>query len=295
MAIFTGSGTALATPFTDDGINFEAFSRQIDFQLENNTDALVVCGTTGEPSTMSQDEREAVIKFVVDKVGKRIPVIAGTGGNNTAKVIKDSQKAQELGADGLLVVLPYYNKTSQRGLIAHYNAVADNVDIPIIIYNVPTRTVINMLPETLAEIAQHKNIAGMKEASGDIAQVEEMVRLCGDNIDMYSGDDALVLPLLASGGKGVISTVSNIAPQHMHDLVMSYMAGDIAKAREIQYKLNPLIDTLFLEVNPIPLKSAMRLLGVDSGRMRLPLYEMGSDNVQKLKKAMTDFGFTLKG
>lgn len=293
MTVFTGSGTALATPFTEDGINFEAFSKQIDFQLANGTDALVVCGTTGEPSTMSSKEKEEVIKFVVQKAQKRIPVIAGTGGNNTKKVIEDSQKAQELGADALLIVLPYYNKTSQRGLIAHYKAVADNIDIPIIIYNVPSRTVVNMLPETLAEIAQHKNIQGMKEASGDIAQVEEMVRLCGDSIDMYSGDDLLVLPLLASGGKGVISTVSNIAPKHMHDLVMSYLAGDIKKARDIQYKLFPLIDALFLEVNPIPLKSAMKLMGVDSGRLRLPLYEMGNDNIEKLKKAMTEFGFSI--
>ncbi len=293
MAIFTGSGTALATPFTDDGINFEAFSKNIDFQLENNTDALVVCGTTGEPSTMTPEERQEVIKFVIDKTQKKVPVIAGTGGNNTKKVIEDSQKAQKLGADALLVVLPYYNRTSQRGLVAHFNAVADNVDIPIIVYNVPSRTVVSMEAETLAEIAQHKNIAAMKEASGDIALIEEMVRLCGDNIDMYSGDDQLVLPLLACGGKGVISTVSNIAPKQMHDVVASFMAGDIEKSRELQYKLAPLIDTLFLEVNPIPLKAAMKFLKVDSGLLRLPLFEMGEDNQNKLKKAMIDFGFDI--
>ncbi len=293
MTIFTGSGTALATPFTDDGINFEAFSRNIDFQLENDTDALVVCGTTGEPSTMSPQEREQVIKFVIDKTQKKVPVIAGTGGNNTKKVIEDSQLAQKLGADALLVVLPYYNRTSQRGLVAHFKTVADNVDIPIIVYNVPSRTVVNMNPETLAEIAVHKNIAAIKEAAGDVAQIEEMVRLCGDNIDMYSGDDQLVLPLLACGGIGVISTVSNIAPKQMHDLVASFMSGDIEKARKIQYKLAPLIDTLFLEVNPIPLKSAMRLLKVDSGLVRLPLYDMGDENVEKLKKAMIDFGFEI--
>ena len=293
MTIFTGSGTALATPFTEDGINFKAFSEQIDFQLDNGTDALVVCGTTGEPSTMSEQEKIEAIKFVVNKAQKRIPVIAGTGGNNTKKVIEDSQKAQELGADGLLVVVPYYNKTSQRGLVAHFKAVADNVDIPIVIYNVPGRTVLSMEAATLAEIAQHKNIQAMKEASGDIALIEEMVRLCGDNIDMYSGDDALVLPLLACGGKGVISTISNIAPQEMHDLVENFIKGDIVKARELQFKMLPLIDALFLEVNPIPLKAAMKILKRDSGRMRLPLYDMGEANRQKLEKAIKEFGFDI--
>ena len=292
MTVFTGSGTALITPFAEDSIDFTAFSKQIDFQLKNKTDALVVCGTTGEPSTMSEDEKKQAIKFVIDKAAKKVPVIAGTGGNNTAKVIKDSQQAQKLGADALLIVLPYYNRTSQRGLIAHYNSIADNVDIPIIIYNVPSRTVINMCPETLAEIAQHKNIVAIKEASGNIRQVEDMARLCPD-IDIYSGDDFIVLPLLASGGKGVISVVSNIAPRQMHDLVESFLGGDIDTARKLQYELNPLSEALFLEVNPIPLKTAMDILGMQPGKLRLPLYEMDDCNKECLVKAMKDFGFNV--
>jgi len=292
MTIFTGSATALVTPFADDKINFKAFDKQIDFQLDNGTDALVVCGTTGEPSTMSTQEKEEAIKFVVQKNEKRVPVIAGAGGNNTKKIIEDSQVAQKLGADALLISLPYYNynKNISKGLINHYLMIADNVDIPIVVYNVPSRTVVNMQAEALAEIAQHKNIVAMKEASGCMRQVQDMVRLCGDSIDMYSGDDFTVLPLLACGGKGVISVVSNIAPQQMHDLVASYMKGDISLSRKLQFALNPLCDTLFSEVNPIPTKYAMNLMGLDAGDTRMPLYEMREENINLMIRAMREFG-----
>ena len=295
MTVFTGSGTALITPFTEDGINFKAFSKQIDFQLANGTDALIVAGTTGEPATMTSREKEEAIKFVVEKADKRVPVIAGTGCNCTANVIEDSQKAQKLGADALLIVLPYYNynKNVADGLIKHYLKIADNVDIPIIVYNVPSRTVINMTAETLAEIAWHKNIAAIKEASCNIHQVEDMVRLCGDDIDVYSGDDFIVLPLLACGGKGVISVVSNIAPREMHDLVETYIRGDISLSRQIQYRLNPLTEALFSDVNPIPVKHAMNLMGLEAGPTRMPLYEMRKSNKELLEKAMKDFGIDI--
>jgi 4-hydroxy-tetrahydrodipicolinate synthase len=293
MTIFTGSATALVTPFNDDSINFKAFARHIDFQLSNGTDALVVCGTTGEPSTMTNEEKFETIKFVINETNKRVPVIAGTGGNNTKKVIEDSQKAQKLVSDALLIVTPYYNRATQKGLIAHYKMIADNVDVPIIVYNVPGRTGVNISPETLAEIACHKNIAAMKEASGNIRQIQDMVRLCGDNIDMYSGEDFAVLPLLACGGKGVISVVSNIAPKESHLLVQSYMNGDISKARQYQYMLNPLSDALFIENNPIPVKTAMNLMGMDAGKLRLPLCEMEDKNKEYLIRAMKDFGIEL--
>lgn len=293
MTIFTGSATALVTPYNDDSINYKAFAKHIDFQLSNGTDALVVCGTTGEPSTMTKEEKFESIKFVISEANKQVPVIAGTGGNNTKQVIEDSQKAQKLGADALLIVTPYYNRASQKGLIAHYTAIAQNVDLPIVVYNVPGRTGVNMKPETLAEISEHKNIAAMKEASGNIHQIQDMIRLCGDNIDMYSGDDFVVLPLLACGGKGVISVVSNIAPKESHLLVQSYMNGDISKARQYQYMLNPLSDAMFLENNPIPVKTAMNLMGMDAGKLRLPLCEMEAKNKEYLISAMKEFGIEI--
>ena len=239
MSIFTGAGVALCTPFTQDGVNFDAFGKLIDFQIDGGTDALIVNGTTGEPSTMSEEEKRAALSFALERTAGRIPVIAGTGGNDTKKVIAASIEAQKMGADALLIVTPYYNKATQKGLIAHYTAVADAVDIPIIVYNVPGRTGLNMLPETLAALAEHPNIAGMKEASGNLAQVSEMARLCGDKCDLYSGEDGLVVPLLSVGGKGVISVVSNIAPRIMHDMVEKFLSGDIAGARELQFKVNP--------------------------------------------------------
>lgn len=293
MTIFTGSATALVTPFNKDSINYTAFAKHIDFQIKNKTAAFVVCGTTGEPSTMTRKEKFEVIKFVINETAGRIPIIAGVGGNNTHQVIEDAHKAQKLGADSVLVLVPYYNKTSQRGLVKHFEAVADSVEIPVIIYNVPSRTVLNILPSTLAQLAQHKNIAAIKEASGNIRQVQDMIRLCGDYIDIYSGDDFIVLPLLACGGKGVISVVSNIAPLESHNLVSSYMAGDISKARKYQYKLNPLNDALFCDVNPIPVKTAMNLMGMDAGDLRLPLYEMELNKKQFLTNAMKEFGLEI--
>ncbi|MCK5069363.1 MAG: 4-hydroxy-tetrahydrodipicolinate synthase [Desulfocapsa sp.] len=295
MTFFTGSGTALVTPFTDDGINYESFAKHIDFQLENGTAAFIVCGTTGEPSTMTAKERASVIEFVIKESSGRVPVIAGVGGNNTQEVIENSQEAQKLKADGVLAVVPYYNKTTQKGLIKHFTAVADCVDIPVMIYNVPSRTVLSLEAVTLAELAQHKNISAIKEASGDLRLIQDMVRLCGDNIDMYCGDDHVVLPLLASGGKGVVSVISNIAPKESRLLVESYMAGDISKARQYQYKLNPLNDALFCEVNPIPVKTAMNLMGMEAGKLRLPLCEMEDENLKFLISSMKKFGLEIKG
>ncbi|MBC8528498.1 4-hydroxy-tetrahydrodipicolinate synthase [Christensenellaceae bacterium NSJ-44] len=290
MSIFTGAGVALCTPFTQDGVNFDAFGKLIDFQIDGGTDALIVNGTTGEPSTMSEEEKRAALSFALERTAGRIPVIAGTGGNDTKKVIAASIEAQKMGADALLIVTPYYNKATQKGLIAHYTAVADAVDIPIIVYNVPGRTGLNMLPETLAALAEHPNIAGMKEASGNLAQVSEMARLCGDKCDLYSGEDGLVVPLLSVGGKGVISVVSNIAPRIMHDMVEKFLSGDIAGARELQFKVNPLAAALFCEVNPIPAKTALRLIGIDAGPLRLPLTEMSDANLARLKREMQAFG-----
>ena len=290
MSIFTGAGVALCTPFTQDGVNFDAFGKLIDFQIDGGTDALIVNGTTGEPSTMSEEEKRAALSFALERTAGRIPVIAGTGGNDTKKVIAASIEAQKMGADALLIVTPYYNKATQKGLIAHYTAVADAVDIPIIVYNVPGRTGLNMLPETLAALAEHPNIAGMKEASGNLAQVSEMARLCGDKCDLYSGEDGLVVPLLSVGGKGVISVVSNIAPRIMHDMVEKFLSGDIARARELQFKVNPLAAALFCEVNPIPAKTALRLIGIDAGPLRLPLTEMSDANLARLKREMQAFG-----
>ena len=290
MSIFTGAGVALCTPFTQDGVNFDAFGKLIDFQIDGGTDALIVNGTTGEPSTMSEEEKRAALSFALERTAGRIPVIAGTGGNDTKKVIAASIEAQKMGADALLIVTPYYNKATQKGLIAHYTAVADAVDIPIIVYNVPGRTGLNMLPETLAALAEHPNIAGMKEASGNLAQVSEMARLCGDKCDLYSGEDGLVVPLLSVGGKGVISVVSNIAPRIMHDMVEKFLSGDIAGARELQFKVNPLAAALFCEVNPIPAKTALRLIGIDAGPLRLPRTEMSDANLARLKREMQAFG-----
>ena len=290
MSIFTGAGVALCTPFTQDGVNFDAFGKLIDFQIDGGTDALIVNGTTGEPSTMSEEEKRAALSFALERTAGRIPVIAGTGGNDTKKVIAASIEAQKMGADALLIVTPYYNKATQKGLIAHYTAVADAVDIPIIVYNVPGRTGLNMLPETLAALAEHPNIAGMKEASGNLAQVSEMARLCGDKCDLYSGEDGLVVPLLSVGGKGVISVVSNFAPRIMHDMVEKFLSGDIAGARELQFKVNPLAAALFCEVNPIPAKTALRLIGIDAGPLRLPLTEMSDANLARLKREMQAFG-----
>jgi 4-hydroxy-tetrahydrodipicolinate synthase len=284
----------LVTPFTDDGVNFESLANLIEFQIREGTDAILVCGTTGEPPTMTRDEKYSVIGFTVEKVAKRVPVIAGTGGYNTATVIEDSKEAERLGADALLIVTPYYNKTTQKGLIQHYAAIADAVHIPIIIYNVPGRTGLNVAPSTLKELSKIDNIVGIKEASGNIAQVTEMARLCGDKIDIYSGDDNIVVPILALGGKGVISVVANIAPRDTHEMVVKFLNGDIEGSRKLQFKLNPLIEALFLEVNPIPVKTALNLMGMNAGKLRMPLTDMSEQNLEILKKRMLEYGIKIQ-
>ena len=291
--LFKGSGVALVTPFKNGEIDFEKLGEIIEYHIKEGTDAFIVCGTTGEASTMTDEEQIKTIKFVVDKTNKRIPVIAGTGSNNTAHSILLSQKAEELGTDGLLVITPYYNKSTQKGLISHFNAIANSVNIPIIVYNVPGRTGVNIKPSTLATIAAHKNIVAVKEASGNISQVAEMARVCPDGFGIYSGNDDMILPLLSLGGCGVISVVANICPKDTHDLVCKYFEGDIEGSRKLQLDMKPLIDSLFIEVNPIPVKTAMNLLGFNMGELRLPLVDMDDSNLNVLKKELTNYGFKL--
>ena len=291
--LFQGSAVALVTPFTQDGVDFKKLGELVEYHIENNTDALVVCGTTGEATTMSDEEQLAVIKYVVDKTNKRIPVIAGTGSNNTAHSIYLSQEAERLGADGLLVITPYYNKANANGLKLHFETIANSVNLPIIMYNVPGRTSMNMKPSLVAELAKIKNIVAIKEASGDLAQVAELCRLVPDDFAVYSGNDDSILPLLALGGKGVISVLANVCPQETHDLVQKFFDGDIEGSRKIQLKLKPLIDALFIEVNPIPVKTAMNLLGFEVGNLRLPLAEMDIKNLEVLKKELANAGLNL--
>lgn len=289
MSIFQGSAVAIITPFTPDGIDFPAFSGLIERQIQGKTDAIVVCGTTGEASTMSAEEKRAAIEFVIQKVAGRVPVIAGTGGNNTANVIRDSQAAEALGADGLLIVTPYYNKATQAGLVAHYTAVADAVNIPIIVYNVPGRTGLNILPATMKKILAHKNIVGIKEASGNIEQIVNLAALCPE-CDIYSGNDDHVLPLLAVGGKGVISTIANVIPEDMHELCAAFFAGDIARARALQFKVLPIWKAAFCEVNPIPIKTMCATLGWCDGLLRLPMCPPGEANRAAIEQSLRDYG-----
>jgi len=290
MALFKGSGVAIITPFTEDGVNFEKLGELIEWHVNSGTDAIIICGTTGEASTMTDDEKKAAYKFTVEKVAKRIPVIAGTGSNDTKHSIELSKYAESVGCDGLLCVTPYYNKTTQKGLIEHYTAIADSVNIPIIIYNVPGRTGLNILPQTLKELSKHKNIAGVKEASGNISQVVEIGTFCSDEFALYSGNDDQVVPLLSVGGIGVISVVANILPKEMHEMVMSYLEGNVKRAMELQLKIKPLNDALFCEVNPIPVKTAMNLLGYEVGPLRLPLTSMSDKNLEYLKNTLKSFG-----
>ncbi len=284
--IFKGSGVAICTPFTQDGINFEAFEKLIRFQLKEGTDAIIVCGTTGEPSTMSEEEKREVIAFCIKTVAKKVPVIAGIGGNNTADVIKWAKIAKELGSDGLLAVTPYYNKCSKTGLEAHFTAVADATDLPVILYNVPGRTGVNITPDSFEKLAKHKNIVGIKEASGNISQIADMARVAGENAAVYSGNDDHVVPVLSLGGIGVISVLANIAPAYMHEMVYSYLNGDTKKACEMQLSINPLSASLFSEVNPIPVKTALRDMGFDMGPLRLPLCDMADSTYKILKQEM---------
>jgi len=293
--LFKGSGVAIVTPFTENGVNLEKLGELIEWHIAEGTDAIIICGTTGEASTMTEDEKKAAIEYTVKKVDKRIPVIAGTGTNNTAYSIKMSKWAESVGVDGLLVITPYYNKTTQKGLIEHFAAIADAVNTPIIIYNVPGRTGMNINPETLYELSKHQNIVAIKEASGNISQVAEMARLCGKDFAIYSGNDDQVVPILALGGIGVISVVANILPKDTHDMVYKFLEGDIEGSRELQFKMNPLINALFIETNPIPVKTAMNLMGMNVGPLRLPLTTMTPKNLEILKKEMINYGLTIKG
>lgn len=293
--IFKGSGVALITPFNEDGkVNFEKLGELVEFHIENNTDAIIACGTTGEASTLDDEEHLAVIKYVIDKVNKRIPVIAGTGGNDTNHSIYMSQQAEKLGADALLVITPYYNKGNKSGIKKHFEAIAASVKIPIIMYNVPGRTCVNMSPSLVAELAKLDNIVAIKEASGDLAQVAEIARLVPDDFAIYSGNDDSILPLLSLGGHGVISVLANICPKETHDLVYKFFEGDLESSRKLQLEMKPLIDALFIEVNPVPVKTAANLLGFDVGNLRLPLAEMDSKNIEVLQKELINWGLKVQ-
>ena len=292
MAIFTGAGVAIITPMNSDGsVNYEEFAKLIDFQIDNQTDSIIVCGTTGESATLSEEEHSEVIRFCIKHVNGRVPVIAGTGSNCTATAVKLSKEAEEAGADGLLVVTPYYNKATQNGLIAHYTEIANAVNIPIIMYNVPSRTGCNILPATAAKLFKEvDNIVGIKEASGDISQVATLMALTNGEIDLYSGNDDQIVPIMSLGGKGVISVLSNVAPKVAHDIPTLFLNGDVKKACELQLKSIELIKALFVEVNPIPVKHALNLMGFEVGPLREPLSPMEPKNLEVLKTAMKNFG-----
>ena len=291
--IFKGCGTAIITPFTEDGVNFEEFKKMLEFQIANNADAVIVCGTTGESSTMSLEERKETIKFAIDVVNKRIPVIAGTGSNSTKSAIEMSKYAESVGADAVLLVTPYYNKTTQKGLIMHYKAIAESINLPIILYNVPSRTGLNITPDTCLELSTIKNIVAIKEASGNLSQIAQIANLCKDNLAIYSGNDDQVLPILSVGGLGVISVLSNIAPKDVHDMVYSYFEGNAAKATKLQLDSLPLTNALFSEVNPIPVKAALNIMGFNAGLPRLPLIEMSDTGKEHLYNEMKKYGIKL--
>lgn len=291
--LFKGSGVALVTPFNETGVDFNKLGELIEYHIENKTDALIVCGTTGESTTMSDEEQFAVIDFTVKKVNKRIPVIAGTGSNDTMHSVYLSKEAEKLGVDGLLVITPYYNKTNQRGLKLHFETIASSTKLPIILYNVPGRTGVNIKPSVIAELAEIKNIVAVKEASGDLAQVAEIARLVPEGFAIYSGNDDSILPLLSLGGVGVISVVANICPKETHDLVEKFLNGDVEGSRKLQLGMKSLIDKLFIEVNPIPVKTAMNLLGFEVGDLRLPLAPMEESNLKTLRDELVNYGFEL--
>lgn len=288
--IFKGCGTAIVTPFTDSGVNFEEFGKLIEFQIQNGADSIIVCGTTGESSTMSLEEKKETIKFAVEKVAKRVPVVAGTGSNCTKSAIELSKYAESIGADGLLLVTPYYNKTTQEGLIAHYTAIANSTTLPIILYNVPSRTGLNILPKTCLELSKIDNIVAIKEASGNISQVAEIANLCKDNLNIYSGNDDQILPILSLGGIGVISVLSNVIPNDVHKMIYEFFDGNIPNATSMQLSCLKLISALFCEVNPIPVKAALNMIGFNVGIPRLPLVEMSSQGKEVLSLALKDYG-----
>ncbi|MSM39544.1 MAG: 4-hydroxy-tetrahydrodipicolinate synthase [Geobacter sp.] len=287
--MFKGSIVAIVTPFTNGQVDYEKLRELVEFQIAGGTDAIVPCGTTGESSTLDYDEHMQVIKTVIEQVGKRVPVIAGTGSNSTAEAIELSQKAKEAGADGVLLVTPYYNKPTQEGLVRHYTAIADAVAIPQILYNVPGRTGVNLLPDTVARLAPHKNIVAIKEATGSLQQASEILALCGDSIDVLSGDDFITFPMMACGAKGVISVLANIMPKTVGDLTDAFFAGDLATARKLHLETLKIGNAMFIESNPIPVKTALGLMGKCSDELRLPLCPMGAANKEKLAAIMKEY------
>lgn len=292
MSIFKGAGVALVTPMKKDmSVDYDKLEELVNYHVENGTDSIIICGTTGEAATQSHEEHLATVKACVEFAKKRIPVIAGTGSNCTETAIYLSQKAQEYGADGLLVVSPYYNKATQKGLVGHFTAVADSVKLPIILYNVPSRTGCNILPATVAELVKNvDNIVGIKEASGNIAQVAQVMQLTDGKVDLYSGNDDQIVPVLSLGGVGVISVLSNVVPRETHDIVAKYLAGDVKGSLALQLKYLPLIDALFSEVNPIPVKKALNLMGMNVGTLRMPLTEMSAEKAAVLEAEMKKVG-----
>lgn len=292
--MFRGSIVAIVTPFHNKKVDEKALGDLIDWHVSEGTDAIVPCGTTGESATLDYDEHYRVIEITVKAVNKRLPVIAGTGANSTDETIMITKKAKELGADAALLVSPYYNKPTQEGLYRHYRAVAEAVDIPIVLYNVPGRTAVNMLPQTVARLAEIKNIVAIKEATGDMRQVSDIIRLCGDRITLISGDDFTTLTLLALGGKGVISVAANVAPRDVSQMIKAWENGNIAEARRLHYKMEPLNQSMFIETNPIPAKTALSMMGKIQEEFRLPLCEMSKDNREKLKNVLINYGLISK-
>ena len=291
--VFTGSGVAIITPFNENGIDFDSLGNLIDFHLNNNTDAIIVCGTTGEAATMPDEEHLSAIEYTVKRVNKKIPVIAGTGSNDTVHGIKLSKEAERLGADALLVVTPYYNKTNKQGLINHFTAIAESVNIPIILYNVPSRTGMNISLEVLEELVKIDNIVGIKEASGNASYLMEVAARFGDRLDIYSGNDDIIVPVMSVGGKGVISVLANVLPKETHDICKLYLDGKTEESMRLQFKYLDLINTLFCEVNPIPVKTALNLMGFNVGKLRMPLYEMDEKNKQRLINSLKGAGVKL--
>ncbi|HIV19004.1 MAG TPA: 4-hydroxy-tetrahydrodipicolinate synthase [Candidatus Merdivicinus intestinigallinarum] len=289
--IFQGAGIAILTPmFPDGSINWEEFGRLIDWQIDNSTDALIVCGTTGESPTLSVGEKVQLFRYAVERVNGRVPVIAGTGSNDTQKAIELSKEAKNAGADALLLVTPYYNKTSQRGLVAHYNAIADAVDLPQIVYHIPSRTGVTIAPKTFQELSKHPNIVAVKEASGNFAAIAQTRSLCGDELAFYSGEDGMIVPLLSLGGKGVISVLSHVAPKAVHDICALYFAGKVQESAAIQLDCMDLVQALFMDVNPIPVKEAVNMMGFAAGPCRMPLYPMAQADREVLAQVMRRHG-----
>lgn len=289
MSVFKGSCVALITPFSDNGVNYEKLGELLEWHISEGTDAILVCGTTGEATTMTDAEKKEVIKYTVNKVNKRIPVIAGTGTNNTAASIEMSKYAESVGVDAILVITPYYNKTNHKGLIKHFEAINNSVNIPIVLYNVPSRTNFNITPEQLVELATLSNVVAIKESSGNISQIAKMKALCGDKIDIYSGNDDQIIPILSLGGAGVISVLANVAPKATHQIVMEYLNGNTEKALNLQIDYLNLANTLFIETNPIPVKTALNMMNWKVGALRLPLFEMEEKNKAILNKCLKDY------